>query len=171
VRRAFDPPPNQVAERIGLRNSTIPSANSDLRVRLKILIRDVTATDCNLPGDHCRIGSKDDAIAQCERFIERDLPVNSTFRAPLEQLRIITLKPCGDQPVRSSGPNYSYGREGWRDTKSAFVLFNRNADFSAVLQKIAAATLKHPHCKGEVAKPDEMTLRYVLGSQATRTGR
>jgi hypothetical protein len=33
----------------------------------------------------------------------------------------------------------------WRDTKTAVVLFNRNADFSAVLAKIAEIAPRHAH--------------------------
>jgi hypothetical protein len=35
----------------------------------------------------------------------------------------------------------------WRDTKTAVVLFNRNADFSAVLAKIAEIAPRHAHFK------------------------
>jgi hypothetical protein len=51
----------------------------------------------------------------------------------------------------------------WRDTKAAVVVFNRNADFSAVLGKISAATPKHAHFKREVDKPGETMFRYIFG--------
>jgi len=50
----------------------------------------------------------------------------------------------------------------WRDTKAAVAVFNRNAGFSDVLDKIAAAAPNHPHCKREVGKLDESTFRYVF---------
>jgi hypothetical protein len=51
----------------------------------------------------------------------------------------------------------------WRDTKAAVVVFNRNAGFGAVLNKIMEATPKHPNCKRQMAKMDESTFRYVFG--------
>ena len=43
------------------------------------------------------------------------------------------------------------------------MVFSRNADFSAVLGKISAATPKHAHFKREVDKPGETMFRYVFG--------
>jgi hypothetical protein len=50
----------------------------------------------------------------------------------------------------------------WRDTKTAIVVFNRNADFSAVLAKIAEAAPRHPNFKRDIGKQDESTFRYVF---------
>jgi hypothetical protein len=50
----------------------------------------------------------------------------------------------------------------WRDTKTAVVVFNRNAGFSAVLAKIAEITPKHPQFKRDLGKSDESTFRYVF---------
>jgi hypothetical protein len=50
----------------------------------------------------------------------------------------------------------------WRDTKTAVVVFNRNAGFSAVLAKIAGITPKHPQFKRDLGKSDESTFRYVF---------
>lgn len=51
----------------------------------------------------------------------------------------------------------------WHDTKTAVVLFNRNADFSAVLGKIAEMAPRHAHFKRDLGKSDESTFRYVFG--------
>ena len=51
----------------------------------------------------------------------------------------------------------------WRDTKAAAVVFNRNAGFSAVLEKIEAAATKHAYFKRAHGKLDETTFRYVFG--------
>ena len=40
----------------------------------------------------------------------------------------------------------------WRDTKTAVVVFNRNAGFSAVLAKIAEITPEHPNFKRDLGK-------------------
>lgn len=50
----------------------------------------------------------------------------------------------------------------WRDTKTAVILFNRNADFTAVLAKIAETGPKHPNFKRDLGKSDESTFRYVF---------
>jgi len=50
----------------------------------------------------------------------------------------------------------------WRDTKTAILVFNRNADFSAVLAKIVEAVPKHPKFKRDLGKQDESTFRYVF---------
>ena len=51
----------------------------------------------------------------------------------------------------------------WRGTKAAAVVFNRNADFSAVLAKMAEATPKHRHFKRDQGALDKSTFRYVFG--------
>lgn len=50
----------------------------------------------------------------------------------------------------------------WRDTKTAVLVFNRNADFSAVLAKIAESVPKHGNFKRDLGKSGESTFRYVF---------
>jgi hypothetical protein len=50
----------------------------------------------------------------------------------------------------------------WRDTKAAVVIFNRNADFTAVLAKIREVVPQHPQYKRDVGGVDETTFRYVF---------
>jgi hypothetical protein len=50
----------------------------------------------------------------------------------------------------------------WRDTKTAVVVFNRNADFSAVLAKIGEIVPKHASFKRAAGNLDESTVRYVF---------
>ena len=50
----------------------------------------------------------------------------------------------------------------WRDTKTAVIIFNRNADFTAVLSKIAEAVPTHPNFKRDLGKSDESTFRYLF---------
>jgi hypothetical protein len=50
----------------------------------------------------------------------------------------------------------------WRDTKAALLIFNRNADFTAVLAKIAEITPKHPNVKRDFGKSDESSFQYVF---------
>jgi hypothetical protein len=50
----------------------------------------------------------------------------------------------------------------WRDTKAAVVMFNRNTDFSAVLERIAETGPKHPNFKRDLGRSDESTFRYIF---------
>jgi hypothetical protein len=50
----------------------------------------------------------------------------------------------------------------WRDTKAAVLVFNRNADFTAVLAKIDETAPKHCNFKRNLGKSDESTFRYVF---------
>lgn len=50
----------------------------------------------------------------------------------------------------------------WRDTKAAAVIFNRNADFGAVLAKIAEVVPKHAHFKRDLGKSGESLFRFVF---------
>ena len=51
----------------------------------------------------------------------------------------------------------------WRDTKAAVLVFNRNKDFSGVLEKIEQATGKHENCKKLVKKRSESSWTYLFG--------
>jgi hypothetical protein len=48
----------------------------------------------------------------------------------------------------------------WRDTKAAVLVFSRNANFSAVLEKISATVPTHPCFKRNVGRKDETTFVY-----------
>lgn len=54
------------------------------------------------------------------------------------------------------------GYTSWRDTKTAIVLFNRNKDFSAVLDQIRPTVEAHPNFKRFVGRPNESQFRFVL---------
>lgn len=56
----------------------------------------------------------------------------------------------------------------WRDTKTAVVIFNRNADFSAVLAKISEIAPKHPQFKRDLGKSGESVFRYVFAQPNDR---
>ena len=50
----------------------------------------------------------------------------------------------------------------WRDTKAAVVLFSRNKDFSAVLQKVRDTVPTHECCKRDLGQPSETQFRYLF---------
>ncbi len=54
----------------------------------------------------------------------------------------------------------------WRDTKTAILIFNRNANFTEVLAKIGEAAPTHPCFKRDLGKGDESTFRYVFHQPA-----
>lgn len=54
------------------------------------------------------------------------------------------------------------GYVSWRDTKTAVIVFNRNQDHTAVLQKIAETVPQHPCFKRDLGKQGETHFRYVF---------
>lgn len=50
----------------------------------------------------------------------------------------------------------------WRDTKTAIILFNRNKEFTSVLEKIPATMKLHPCFKKDMGKQDETSSRYLF---------
>ena len=57
------------------------------------------------------------------------------------------------------------GYATWRDTKLAITIFNRNKNFSAVLESIPGAISVHPSFKRDVGMPGETKFRYILGNR------
>ena len=52
----------------------------------------------------------------------------------------------------------------WRDTKSALLVFNRQKNFSAVLEKIPPTFRAHPCFRREVQVPEESSFRFIAAS-------
>jgi hypothetical protein len=50
----------------------------------------------------------------------------------------------------------------WRDTKVAVIVFNRNKDFSKVLETIRETAKGHPRCKRDLGPQSETSFRYVF---------
>ena len=55
------------------------------------------------------------------------------------------------------------GYTSWRDTKAALLIFNRNRNMSAVLERVAKTVPSHPNYKAERATNSETEFRYVFG--------
>jgi hypothetical protein len=51
----------------------------------------------------------------------------------------------------------------WRDTKTAVLVFNRNANFSAVLAKIVETMPQHKNFKRDLGKKSESAFQYIFG--------
>jgi hypothetical protein len=60
------------------------------------------------------------------------------------------------------------GYSCWRDTKVAVILFNRNKDFSKVLEAIPAAVKAHPNRKRDLGPISETNFRYVFAHRDDR---
>ena len=54
------------------------------------------------------------------------------------------------------------GYSSWRDTKVAVIIFNRNKDFTKVLESIRETVKKHPNCKRDLGLRSESSFRYVF---------
>lgn len=50
----------------------------------------------------------------------------------------------------------------WRDTKVAVLIFNKNKNFSAVLDSVAPTVEAHPNFKRSIAQKQETRFRFVL---------
>jgi hypothetical protein len=50
----------------------------------------------------------------------------------------------------------------WRDTKVAIIIFNRNKNFSAVLNSIPPTVDAHPNCKRFIGRQSETNFRYTF---------
>jgi len=60
--------------------------------------------------------------------------------------------------------NQLLGYLSWRDTKTAVVIFNRNRDFSKVLQSIRETAEQHPNKKSGPIKKSETRFRYMFSN-------
>ena len=54
------------------------------------------------------------------------------------------------------------GYTSWHDTKVAVIVFNRNKDFTNVLNSIKSTTKKHPNCKRELDQRSETSFRFIF---------
>ena len=58
--------------------------------------------------------------------------------------------------------NQLLGYTSWRDTKVAVVIFNRNRDFTRILDFIKSTTKEHPNCKRELDQHPETSFRFIF---------
>jgi hypothetical protein len=54
------------------------------------------------------------------------------------------------------------GYSSWRDTKTAIIVFNRNKDFSRVIEEIRRNTPTHPNFKRDYSQISESAFRYIF---------
>ena len=58
--------------------------------------------------------------------------------------------------------NQLLGYSSWRDTKVAVIVFNRNKDFTNVLEVIKSTANEHPNCKRELDSYSETSFRFTF---------
>ncbi len=58
--------------------------------------------------------------------------------------------------------NQLLGYTSWHDTKVAVIVFNRNKEFTNVLNSIKSTTKEHPNCKRELDQPSETSFRFIF---------
>ena len=54
------------------------------------------------------------------------------------------------------------GYSSWRDTKVAVIVFNKNKNFTRVLDSIKSTTKEHPNCKRELDQRSETSFRFIF---------
>ena len=64
--------------------------------------------------------------------------------------------------------NQLLGYVSWRDTKTAIIIFNRNRNFSQVLEAIPGSVRSHPNFKKDVDDNGEGRSRYVFAHRDDR---
>ena len=68
---------------------------------------------------------------------------------------------CG--PKKLNGTiNQLLGYTSWRDTKAAVIIFNKNKDFTRVLDSIRSTTKEHPNYKRELNQRSETSFRFIF---------
>jgi hypothetical protein len=60
------------------------------------------------------------------------------------------------------------GYSSWRDTKVSIIVFNRNKDFTKVLESIKSTVTDHPNCKRFVEQMNETSFRYIFSHRDDR---
>lgn len=57
------------------------------------------------------------------------------------------------------------GYTSWRDSKAAILIFNRQKNFSRVLDSVSNTMPTHPNVKRTLSQPSETSFRYVLAQR------
>lgn len=82
-----------------------------------------------------------------------------------KNLFIAECKFWGGPKVLTDTINQLLGYTSWRDTKAAILIFNRNKDFTRVLEQIRPTVQVHPNCKRLVSQPSETQWQFVFGQR------
>ena len=84
------------------------------------------------------------------------------IRSEGKNIFIAECKYWGGPNTLTAAIDQLLGYSSWRDTKVAVIVFNRNKDFTNVLNSIKSTTKKHPNCKGELDRCSETSFRFIF---------
>lgn len=84
------------------------------------------------------------------------------IRSEGKNIFIAECKYWGGSNTLTAAINQLLGYTSWRDTKVAVIIFNRNKDFTGVLDSIKSTTKKHPNCKRELNQRSESSFSYIF---------
>ena len=85
------------------------------------------------------------------------------IRTEGKNIFIAECKYWGGQRKFSKTIDQLLGYTSWRDTKTAILIFNRNKNFSKVLETIPTTVKAHPNFKRETEPDAESRFQYIFG--------
>lgn len=84
------------------------------------------------------------------------------IRSEGKNIFIAECKYWGGANTLKGAINQLLGYSSWRDTKVAVIIFNRNKNFTEVLDSIKATVKKHPNFKRELDQRSETSFPYIF---------
>jgi hypothetical protein len=84
------------------------------------------------------------------------------IRSEGKNIFIAECKYWGGPQTLTGAIDQLLGYSSWRDTKVAVIIFNRNKDFTRVLDSIVPTTKEHPNCKRELDQRSETSFPFVF---------
>ncbi|MCG9134241.1 hypothetical protein J5I95_21480 [Candidatus Poribacteria bacterium] len=84
------------------------------------------------------------------------------IRSEGKNIFIAECKYWGGSNTLTAAIDQLLGYSSWRDTKVAVIVFNRNKDFTNVLNSIKSTTKEHPNCKRELDPGSETSFRFIF---------
>ena len=84
------------------------------------------------------------------------------IRSEEKNIFIAECKYWGGPKKLNETINQLLGYTSWRDTKVAVIVFNRNKNFTRVLDSIRSTTKEHPNYKRELNQRSETSFRFIF---------
>jgi len=108
-----------------------------------------------------QINGKDKGQATGETFNKKG-KTDILIRVDGKNIFIAECKFWGGEKKLKETLDQLLGYTTWRDTKLALLIFNRNKNFSAVLEQISEVMKNHPTFTQELFYPSETGFRFIL---------
>ena len=87
------------------------------------------------------------------------------IRSKGKNIFIAECKYWGGANTLTGAINQLLGYSSWRDTKVAVIIFNRNKDFTGVLDSIRATAKEHPNFKSELDQRSETSFSFIFSNR------